>query len=205
MNQRQKDIDSQINYAVFKYGGNLPLSVARAKAENIANKAMLNYSPEKGNVKTYLSSHLQKLSRAAYKASTPVSIPESRLMSKGKIRNFQEEYHDTFGVAPSNQQVANGTGITTAEARLHSMEPNSYRAETAFENVAGQDYKDNHLVLDSLPSSINAIGQDIYAKDMKEKDIMKKYGLGRTTYFKKKKIIDNFLKGNSENSSITFN
>ena len=200
----QKDIDSQIDYAVYKYGGNMPKSVAKAKAEQIANKAMLKYSKDKGSVKTFLSSHMQKLSRAAYKASSPVSIPESRLMSKGKVRNFTEEYHDTFGRKPTFQELAKGTGISIADAKLHSIEPTSYRTETAFENVAGSEYKDTYAVLDSLPSDIKGIGQDIYVHGAKEKDVMKKHGLGRTTYFKKKKLVDSFIKGNSESAGLTF-
>ncbi len=204
MNTQQRDIDSQIDYAVYKYGGNMPKSVAKAKAEQIANKAMLNYSKEKGSVKTYLSSHMQKLSRSAYKASSPVSIPESRLMSKGRVRNFSEEFHDTYGKQPSIQELSRGAGISLSDAKLHALEPSTYRTETAFENVAGSEYKDTYAVLDSLPKDIKELGSDIYRKGAKEKEIMKKHGLGRTTYFKKKKLVDSFIKSNSEESGLTF-
>ena len=202
--QQKADVKSQIDYAVYKYGGNMAPSVARAKAETIANKALLSYSSSKGSIKTYLSGHLQKLSRAAYKASSPVSIPESRLMSKGKVRDFREEYHDTYGKQPSVEEVSKGVGISLTDARLHQIEPSTFKTEASFENISGGTYRDPYAIVDSLPTALKGVGRDIYVNNQKDKQIMKTHGLGRTTYFKRKKEIDRFLKSNSENENISF-
>lgn len=194
----RSDVKSQIDYAVNKYGGNLPKSVARANAEKLARDAMLAYNPSKGNVKTYLSKRLQKLSRTAYKASIPVNIPESRLMSRSKIRDFIDEYKDTYGSSPSINDIVKYTGVPSVDAKNYMRESASISSESLYDNIHGADKKGNEtIVVQSLPEPIRGIGEDIYLGGLKEKDILKKHKIGRTTYFSKKKKIDNFIKQHS--------
>lgn len=201
----EADIKSQVDYAVRKYGGNLPSSVAKAQAERLAREAMKNYNPSKGNVKTYLSKRLQKLSRIAYKASTPLNIPESRLMSRAKIRDFIDEYRDTYGSTPDHTLIAKTVGVPIVDAKSYMMESAAVNNESAFDNIGGKNSGISHkAILDSLPSDLRDIGNDIYGNNMKEKGIMKKHKIGRTTYFLKKKKIDNFIKGNSGLSNIEY-
>lgn len=204
-NNYDADIKSQVDYAARKYGGNLPQSVAKAQAERLASEAMKSYNPSKGNVKTYLSKRLQKLSRIAYKASTPLNIPESRLMSRAKIRDFIDEYKDTYGATPSHQEISKNTKVPLVDARSYMMESAAVNNESAFDNISRAGMaNNNNMVLNSLPSDLLDIGKDIYHNNMKESDVTKKYKIGRTTYFSKKKKIDTFLKGNSGLSNIEY-
>ena len=199
------DIKSQVDYAVRKYSGNLPKSVATAQAERLANEAMKKYDPSQGNVKTYLSKRLQKLSRIAYKASTPLNIPESRLMSRAKIRDFIDEYKDTYGSTPDHNAIAKHTNVPLVDAKSYMMESSAVNNESAFDNISRRGGGSaNNMILHSLPLDLVDIGKDIYQNNLKESDITKKYKLGRTTYFSKKKKIDNFLKGNSGLSNIEY-
>ena len=201
----ESDIKSQVDYAVRKYGGNLPASVARAQAEKLARTAMLSYNPAKGNVKTYLSKRLQKLSRIAYKASVPVNIPESRLMSRAKIRNFIDEYKDTYGATPDYKSIAHHTKVPLIDAKSYMMESAAITNESAFDNIkSGNDSSMQSSILKSLPGELLGLGSDIYENGMSEKDIIKKHSIGRTTYFSKKKKIDSFLKGNSGLANIQY-
>jgi len=202
----ETDIKSQVDWAVRKYGGNLPSSVAKSQAEKLARDAMKSYDPSKGNVKTYLNKRLQKLSRIAYKASTPVNIPESRLMSRAKIRDFIDEYKDTYGVTPNHSVISKHTKVPLVDAKSFMMESAAINSESAFDNIASGNAQSNHnMVLQSLPNELLDIGNDIYSKGMTEKDIIKKHKIGRTTYFAKKKKIDGFLKGNSGLANIQYN
>ena len=202
----ENDIKSQIDFAVRKYGGNLPSSVARAQAEKLAKEAMLSYNPSKGNVKTYLSKRLQKLSRIAYKASTPVTIPEARLMSRAKIRDFIDEYKDSYGVTPDYKVIAKYTKVPLVDAKSHMMESAAITNESAFDNIKVSSGASMHsTVLQSLPNDLIGLGGDIYKNNLSEKEIIKKHGIGRTTYFSKKKKIDNFLKGHSGLANIQYN
>lgn len=203
----KKDIDSQVSYAARKYGGNLPASVARAHAKMLADEAMKSYSPSKGNVKTYLSKRLQKLSRIAYKASTPLNIPEARLMSRAKIRDFVDEYKDTFGRMPDHTEISKATGIKSVDAKNYVMESAAISNESAFDNIHGSkpEFLSGVNIVDSLPDDLHSLGSDIYVKNLKEKDILKKHKIGRTTYFSKKKKIDNFIKDHSYMANIEYN
>ncbi len=205
MNNYDADIKSQVDYAVRKYGGNLPPAVAKAQAERLANEAMKNYNPSKGNVKTYLSKRLQKLSRIAYKASTPLNIPESRLMSRAKIRDFIDEYRDTYGSTPDHTMIAKHTKVPLVDAKSYMMESAAVNTESSFDNISkNTSTMNNNMILYSLPPDLKDIGMDIYGKNLKESDITKKYKIGRTTYFSKKKKIDSFLKSNSGLSNIEY-
>jgi DNA-directed RNA polymerase specialized sigma subunit len=200
MNSKYKqDVESQISYAARKYGGNLPQSVAKAHARILADEAMKSYSPSRGNVKTYLSKRLQKLSRIAYKASTPLNIPESRLMSRAKIRDFVDEYKDTFGKMPSHDEISKHTSIKSVDAKNYLAESASISNESAFDNVQGsaQSAMSGVNIIRSLPDDVLELGNDIYVNELKEKDILKKHKIGRTTYFAKKKKIDSFISNHS--------
>ncbi len=194
-----QDVESQINYAARKYGGNLPMSVAKAHAKVLADEAMKSYSPSKGNVKTYLSKRLQKLSRIAYKASTPLNIPESRLMSRAKIRDFVDEYKDTFGKMPSHTDISKATGIKSVDAKNYVMESAAITNESAFDNIHGSKPESisGVNIIKSLPGDLSGLGHDIYIDELKEKDILKKHKIGRTTYFSKKRKIDGFISSHS--------
>jgi len=205
MNKYEQDIKSQVDFAVMKYGGNLPPAVAKAQAERLAREAMKNYNPSKGNVKTYLSKRLQKLSRIAYKASTPLTIPESRLMSRAKIRDFVDEYRDTYGVTPTHTEIAKHAKVPMLDAKTYMMESAAINNESAFDNISRRSGTDNSsLILNSLPADLADIGKDIYVHGMNEKQIAKKYGVKRTTYFSKKKKIDDFIKHHAGLSSIEY-
>ncbi len=204
----QADIDSQVRYAARKWGGNLPPSVALANAQMLAQEAMLSYNPSQGNVKTFLSKRLQKLSRIAYKATTPLNIPESRLMGRAKIRDYIDEYKDTFGSMPIHSDIASNAGVSLNEAKNYMAESASISNESSFDNIAGNKQNNGmsaQNIVQSLPVDIRNIGNDIYINNMKEKDIIKKHKIGRTTFFSKKKKIDSFIKSNSGLANIQYN
>ena len=206
MGNYEQDIKSQVDFAVMKDGGNLPPAVARAQAERLAREAMKKYNPSKGNVKTYLSKRLQKLSRIAYKASTPLSIPESRLMSRAKIRDFIDEYRDTYGVTPTHTEIAKHAKVPMLDAKTYMMESAAINNESAFDNISRRNNSvdNSSLILNSLPPDLIDIGKDIYSHGLNEKQIAKKYGVGRTTYFSKKKKIDNFIKHHAGLSNVEY-
>ena len=193
------DMESQIQYAARKYGGNLPPSVAKIHARVLAINAMKTYDKTKGNVKTYLNKHLQKLSRIGYKASSPLIIPESRLMGRAKIRDFSEEHIDTHGTPPSPEEISKGTGISIRDIEGHMAESFSLSPESGFDNIKGSGRQglSGHDIVQSLPRELRGIGEDVYIHERPEKEILKRHGIKRTAYFAKKKDIDSFIRQNS--------
>ena len=204
----RRDINSQIEYAARKYGGNLPESVARAHATSLANEAMKNYDVSKGNIKTYLSKRLQKLSRIAYKASTPLIIPESRLMNRAKIRDYVDEHVDTHGFRPDSKNIAKNTGVSMSDAKNYMQESSSVSNESSFDNIGSGTAMAPSLtalsIVNSMPFEIKDMAKDIYINGMKESDVLKKYRIGRTSFFSKKKKIDNFIREHSSKMNVSY-
>lgn len=199
----KKDIESQINYAVGKYGGNRPPSLARAEAESIVNKAMKSYDPKNGGVKTFLSSRLQKMSRTAYKASSPLRIPETRLMGRRKLRDFIDGYKDTHGFSPSDEDIAEGMGVSIKEAARMTQEYGAVRAESLYaggkEKAAGLS---NLGIIHSLPIESRAIAEDIFIREETDKKMMKRTGMKRSSYLNMKRDLASKIKVLSHSQNI---
>lgn len=203
MIEHDKDIESQIRFAVSKYGGNRPTSVARAEAERIVEKAMKNYDVSMGNVKTYLSSRLQKMSRSAYKASSPINIPESRLMARTKLRSFIEGYKDTHGFSPSASDVSEGMRVSKKEAERMIKEYVAVRAESSYSGFSESpaSVTIGHT-LDSMPNDLRGIA-GLYLKDGKtDAEIRKVTGIPQSSLSRKKKKITELAKQFSYENNI---
>ena len=191
----EADIQSQIRYAVGKYGGSRPPSLVRAEAEMIARKAMKSYVPGKGSVKTHLSSRLQKMSRTAYKASSALNIPEKRLMGRAKLRDFIDGYKDTHGFAPSVGEVATGLKVSQSEASRLISEYGAVRAESVYSGGKDKPATMSHIqLIKSLPVDKRSLAEDIFIKERSDASIMNKHKIKRSTYMSRKKEIIQGLK-----------
>jgi len=199
------DVKSQVDYAVYKYGGNLPPSVARAEAEKLAVEAMRSYTPSKGGIKTYLSGALKKMSRIGYKASSITKIPESRLLIRNKVNDYVDEFRDTHGVYPSVENIAKHFKIKKSDAIQHFNEAHSITNESAFENIeVGHDEPSYSDIVRSVSPDLQGLAEDIYLRNLDKNDILKKHKIGRTSFFAKKKKIDNEIKGMSSFANIVY-
>ena len=191
----EADVQSQIRYAVGKYGGNRPPSLVRAEAEAIARKAMKSYVPGKGSVKTHLSSRLQKMSRSAYKASSALNIPEKRLMGRAKLRDFIDGYKDTHGFSPSANDVAMGLKVSNSEASRLISEYGAVRAESLYSGGKNRPATMSPMqLIKSLPVEKRNLAEDIFIKEHSDKKIMDKYKIKRSTFMTRKKEISYGLK-----------
>jgi hypothetical protein len=192
------DVKSQVDYAVYKYGGNLPPSVARAEAERLAVEAMQKYTKSKGGIRTYLSGALKKMSRIGYKASSIMKMPESRMISKTKINDFIDEYRDTHGVYPSIDIISKHTGTKESDVINYLNEGASLKTESAFENfgVGGPEMSEEDIVK-SVSPDLRGLAEDIYLRNVNKNAILKKHKIGRTTFFARKKQIDSQIRNMS--------
>ena len=69
--------NEQLSYFVNKFKQSQNEYVLKAKGEAIVKKALKEWTPAKGNLKTFLTAQLQQLSREVYK-NQPVYIPENQ-------------------------------------------------------------------------------------------------------------------------------
>ena len=201
--QIKKDIESQISYAVSKYGGNRPPSLARAEAERIAYSAMKKYDPKNGGVKTYLSSRLQKMSRSAYKASSPLNIPETRLMGRRKLRDFIDGYKDTYGFSPSVEHIAEGMKVKEKEAERMMSEYGAVRAESLYSGSKERPSEMSGIgIIQSLPIDHRSIAEDIFIHELSDTEVMKKNNMKRSSYLNMKRKITSGIKGLSSINNV---
>jgi DNA-directed RNA polymerase specialized sigma subunit len=128
-------------------------------------------------------------------------------MSRAKIRDFVDEYKDTYGKTPSHAEISSTLGIKPVDAKSYIMESASVSNESAFDNIHGNkpDAISGVNIIQSLPGELRPLGHDIYVNELKEKDILKKHKIGRTTYFSKKRKIDSFIGEHSATVNTEYN
>ncbi|OQB16708.1 MAG: RNA polymerase sigma factor SigD [Parcubacteria group bacterium ADurb.Bin192] len=130
-------IQSQVNKL---YTGNIPRSALEAHATNLAIKSFDNYNPEQTQLNTYLTWQLKPLNRYVYKHQNIGKIPESRIVHIGAINRAKVELHETYGRNPTEQEIADHTGIALSDVKLLEKE-NRQDLSAGF---AAEDFHKSH-------------------------------------------------------------
>jgi len=189
--KENKIVESQISFAVNKYAAGRNPHVVRAEAEHIAKEALKTYRGSSSGLKTYLSVQLQKMSRTAYKSTSPISIPENRLMLRSKYRKFLEAYRDEHGFSPSDSEISAGIKVPIKEGIRFKQEGNGVRNEEAYvTNKEKEDIISPSDIIRELPPHLAGIGMDFYHHQLPMSKILKKYKIKKTLAYKQKKELD---------------
>jgi RNA polymerase primary sigma factor len=105
-----------IETAVSSYGGQAsPNLTSRAKL--MALKALDTYDPSRGNVRTHLLSQLQGLRRAAAQEQNIIPIPEQVGLDFQRLQSSENELRDSLSRDPSDDELADATGLSTRRIR----------------------------------------------------------------------------------------
>ena len=190
-----REINQQLDYHVSKYKSHMNETVLRARAELIVRKALKDWNPSKGNIKTYLNGQLQQLYRFVNSNQT-VYIPENQLQTMHKAKKIIHDYRDTYGRDPSPEDLAKELKITEKKAKnMIYMVDGTTR--TSFETEDGghvtQTFSDND-VIGSIQDPIHKqIAHELYTKGTSPKIIQQKFGIGQTKFYEMKKNIDNHI------------
>ena len=198
-------IDSQISYIANRYANGRPMSVVRAEAERLANEALKKYDPKMGNLKTFLTGALQKMSRNAYKASIPIVVPEHRLLLKNKYRNFRDAHQEMYGYTPTAKEVSKAIKVPVKEIEKMMSEYGAVRAESAFstQNIDGISMSDEDVIY-NLPSHLQPIAKELYLNELTKNKVQKKLGISRTKLTRFKKDIDREIKRINQIRSVEY-
>jgi len=192
--------NQQLEYFVNKFKQNHNENVLRAKAEIIIKKALKNWKPSKGNLKTYLSSQLQQLSRELYKSQV-VYIPENQQLLMYKAQQFINSYKDTYGGLPDAKELAKQLNITEKKAGnlLHLYGGiTTHQYDTDIQNKTSNLYSHNEII-NSIPDAFHRnIAQDLYLKNKPKEYIYNKYGIKQTKFYDVKKKIDEHIERYAE-------
>jgi len=194
--EKNKIANEQLEYFVNKFKQNQNEYVLRAKAEAIIRKALRNWNPGYGNLKTYLSSQLQQLSREFYK-NQPVYVPENQQLLMYKAKKIIDDYKDTYGGLPNPTWLAKKMNITENKAK-NLLQLYGGVAKAQFETDEYLQAKNISItpkeIIDSIPDPTKRnIAKDMYLKQLSKEQLFKKYGFKQTKFYSIKKEIDNHI------------
>ena len=108
-------IQSQVNKLSTN---NIPRSALEARAVNLAINSFDKYDPGKTQLNTYLTWQLKPLNRYVYQHQNIGKIPESRIVHIGAINRAETELNEQLGRMPTEQEVADHTGIAVRDVSL---------------------------------------------------------------------------------------
>jgi len=192
--------NQQLEYFVNKFKQNHNENVLRAKGEIIIKKALKNWNPSKGNLKTFLSSQLQQLSRELYKNQI-VYIPENQQLLMYKAQQIINTYNDTYGGVPDAKYLAKQLNITEKKAKnLLNLYGGvvSHQYDTDIKGKTAETYSPLEII-NTIPDSLHReIANDLYLKEKPKDYIYKKYGIKQTKFYEIKKSIDSHINRYSE-------
>jgi DNA-directed RNA polymerase specialized sigma subunit len=106
-----------IDTAVSSYGGASASPSFKSRARLMALKAMDNYDPKRGNVRTHLLSQLQSLRRLSAQEQNIISIPEQVGLDYQKLHAAETELRDSLSRDPSDEELADVTGLSVKRLR----------------------------------------------------------------------------------------
>lgn len=116
-----KTLQPVIDTAVSSYVGQNASPNIKSQARLMALRALNTYDPSRGNVKTHLLSQMQSLRRLAAKAQNIISIPEQVGLDFKRMNDAENELRDSFGRDPSDEELADSTGLSTRRIRKIRM------------------------------------------------------------------------------------
>jgi DNA-directed RNA polymerase specialized sigma subunit len=107
-----KTVQPIIDTAVQSYAGNNASPTIRSRAKLMALKAMNNFDPQRGNIKTHLLSQLQSLRRLTAQSQNIISIPEQVGLDYQRLNDAENTMRDEMGRDPTDDELADYTNLS---------------------------------------------------------------------------------------------
>lgn len=89
----------------------------KSRARLLALQSMESYDPAKGNVRTHLLTNLQRLRRLNAQHQNIIKVPEQVGLDFQKIDTAQEDLRDQLSRDPSDEELADYTGLSVRRIR----------------------------------------------------------------------------------------
>lgn len=131
----------------------------RGQAKLLVINALDTYDPKKGDLRTHVLLHLQRLRRLQGQ-SNPVSVPESIKLTLIQIQQAEAELRDNYGRPPSDQEIADYLGISIKKIQK-AREYSQGMAESTMEGVGAVTEKQVNLEQERKELWIQAIYVDL--------------------------------------------
>jgi DNA-directed RNA polymerase specialized sigma subunit len=149
-----KSVHPVIETALTSYAGGNTSPTMRSRARLMALKAMENYDPQRGNVRTHLLSQLQSLRRLSAQSQNIISIPEQVGLDYQRLLESENELRDRLGRNPSDDELADHTMLSRRRIRkIRGFRPPLAEGATVIES--GDEGNDGS-VASTIPGSTRA-------------------------------------------------
>jgi len=147
-------IQPTIDTALSSYVGQNPSSAIKTRAKLMALKAMQNFDPTKGNVRTHLLSQMQSLRRLAAQEQNIISIPEQVGLDYQRLSEAERELQDKLSRDPADDELADATGLSVRRInKIRAFHKPVAEGATIIEN--DDEYADGG-VASKIPGQTNA-------------------------------------------------
>jgi DNA-directed RNA polymerase specialized sigma subunit len=143
-----------VDTAVSSYVGQTPTSAMKTRAKLMALKAMQNFDPSRGNIKTHLLSQMQSLRRLAAQEQNIIAIPEQVGLDFQKLTEAESALRDRMSRDPSDDELADSTGLSTRRIqKIRSFHKPVAEGSTVIETA--DDYADSGSVASKIPGQVS--------------------------------------------------
>lgn len=155
-----KEVQPIIDTALSSYAGGTASPAIKTRAKLMALKAMQNFDPARGNIRTHLLSQLQSLRRLSAQEQNIISIPEQVGLDYQKLTETENELRDRFSREPSDLEIADATGLSTRRIKkIRMFHKPVAEGSTVIETA--DDYADSGGVASKIPGQTSE--QDAWA------------------------------------------
>ena len=155
------EVQPIVDTAISSYAGQNPTAAIKTRAKLMALKALQNFNPRLGNVKTHLLSQLQGLRRLAAQEQNIIAIPEQVGLDFKKLTEAENELRDRLSRDPDDDEIADFTGLSTRRIRkIRDFHKPIAEGSTVIET--GDDYADSGGIASKIPGQTTE--QDAWAE-----------------------------------------
>ena len=137
MAQVLKALEPTINAEIQRFPGPKPL--LRSRARSLAVKAVRTYTPTEGaQLRSWVVTQLQPLTRYSQQLR-PVRAPEVAIRQAAELNRRRTELSDELGHDPSDEELADATGISVRRIRNVTRMVKPVLAEGTVSEPADED------------------------------------------------------------------
>lgn len=148
-------IQPTIDTAISSYVGSAPSPAMKTRAKLMALKALQNFDPQKGNVRTHLLSQMQSLRRLAAQEQNIIAIPEQVGLDYQRLSEAERALQDRLSRDPSDDELADETGLSVKRiGKIRAF--HQPIAEGTTVNETGDEYTDGGDLASKIPGQTNA-------------------------------------------------
>jgi DNA-directed RNA polymerase specialized sigma subunit len=179
-----KKLDPIISSGTMSFGG--PGLEIRSRI--LVDKALHTFDPSKGaSLNTHVYNNLKGLNRYKAQRASAVHTPERGRLDKNHIYHFEKGYHDTHGVLPSDQTIADHLRISkkrVGKARIGGESPEIF-SEKGDQLTAGSARSADSIWMDYVHHDLDDINKKVFewttghngSELLKKHEIAKRLGI----------------------------